>query len=204
MLTLDDIPPAAQDLFDYSMTVQDLRYDPYYNFIWYFDNGPWSVRFTAWYSVGLLKRNQGDDVAHARAALKNMYEFSRTWTECKLIQLSLACQYTGDLETAWFGTFKLSPDGELDQSTVTLELNLLLEPDPTPDSELYPPKIYAGTPHPRFWAFTDRTSTGNLRPQLEVSSARRSSQRALPSSSRITFYYLGRSVTQPLNTMLLK
>ncbi|OMP86697.1 Beta-galactosidase [Diplodia seriata] len=101
---------AAQDLFDYSMAVQDLRYDSYYNFIWYSDNGPWSVRFTAWYTVGLLKRNQGDDVVHTKAALRNI----------------LACQYTEQFDSAWYGTFKLSPD----------------EPDPTPDSDLYPPHIY--------------------------------------------------------------
>lgn len=55
------------------MAVQDLRYDSYYDFIWYSDNGPWSVRFTAWYTIGLLKRNQGDDLVHAKAALRNMY-----------------------------------------------------------------------------------------------------------------------------------
>ncbi|KAL1614207.1 hypothetical protein SLS54_009925 [Diplodia seriata] len=76
--------PAAQDLFDYSMAVQDLRYDSYYDFIWYSDNGPWSVRFTAWYTVGFLKRNQGDDVVHAKAALRNI----------------LACQYTEQFDSA--------------------------------------------------------------------------------------------------------
>ncbi|KKY21109.1 putative glycoside hydrolase family 2 protein [Diplodia seriata] len=92
------------------MAAQDLRYDSYYNFIWYSDNGPWSVRFTAWYTVGLLKRNQGDDVVHAKAALRNI----------------LVCQYTEQFDSAWYGTFKLSPD----------------EPDLTPDSDLYPPHIY--------------------------------------------------------------
>ncbi|KAF4544405.1 uncharacterized protein LTHEOB_5975 [Lasiodiplodia theobromae] len=92
------------------MAVQDLRYDSYYDFIWYSDNGPWSVRFTAWYTIGLLKRNQGDDVLHAKAALRNI----------------LACQYTEEFDSAWYGTFKLSPD----------------QPDPTPDSDLYPPEIY--------------------------------------------------------------
>ncbi|GME56942.1 uncharacterized protein LTHEOB_5975 [Neofusicoccum parvum] len=92
------------------MAVQDLRYDSYYDFIWYSDNGPWSVRFTAWYAIGLLKRNQGDDLLHAKAALSNI----------------LACQYTKDFDSAWYGTFKLSPD----------------QPDPTPDSDLFPPEIY--------------------------------------------------------------
>lgn len=33
---------------------------------------------------------------------------------------------TENFESAWYGTFKVSPD----------------EPYPTPDSELYPPEIY--------------------------------------------------------------
>ena len=32
----------------------------------------------------------------------------------------------GDFDSAWYGTFKLSPD----------------EPNPTPDGPLYPPSIY--------------------------------------------------------------
>lgn len=39
---------------------------------------------------------------------------------------SLETQLLADYESAWYGTFKLSPD----------------EPDPTPDSPLYPPSIY--------------------------------------------------------------
>ncbi|KAK1463511.1 hypothetical protein CMEL01_13580 [Colletotrichum melonis] len=100
----------AQSLFDFSMGVQDSRWDDSYNLIWYQDKGPWSVRFTAWYTAGLLHRNEGDDVENAKAAIENI----------------LASQMTSDYESAWYGTFKLSPD----------------EPDPTPDSELYPPKIY--------------------------------------------------------------
>jgi hypothetical protein len=63
----------AQDLFDWSMHIQDNRYDASYNFIQYSDKGPWSVRFTAWYVAGLLHRNQGDDVKYAEASIRNMY-----------------------------------------------------------------------------------------------------------------------------------
>ena len=63
---------AAQSLFDYSMQVQDLRWDDSYKYIWYPNNGPWSVRFTAWYTAGLLHRGEGDDIANAKAALENM------------------------------------------------------------------------------------------------------------------------------------
>lgn len=63
---------AAQDYFDYSMSLADSRYDASYNYIWYNDNGPWSTRFTAWYIPGLLYRNQGDDVSKAEHALRNL------------------------------------------------------------------------------------------------------------------------------------
>ncbi|TDZ25184.1 hypothetical protein Cob_v001771 [Colletotrichum orbiculare MAFF 240422] len=101
---------TAQSLFDYSMGVQDARWDDSYKLIWYQDNGPWSIRFTAWYTAGLLHRNQGNDVENAKAA----------------IEMILASQMTADYDSAWYGTFKLSPD----------------QPDPTPDSELFPPSIY--------------------------------------------------------------
>lgn len=66
------ISTDAQDLFDWSMYVNDLRWDDSYKYIWYADNGPWSTRFTAWYAAGLLYRNKGADVANAKAAIENM------------------------------------------------------------------------------------------------------------------------------------
>jgi hypothetical protein len=54
------------------MSIQDLRWDETYKVVWFNDNGPWSIRFTAWYTAGLLHRNQGDDVENAKAALKAM------------------------------------------------------------------------------------------------------------------------------------
>lgn len=39
----------------------------------------------------------------------------------------LANQMNSDYDAAWYGTFKVAPD----------------QPDPTPDGELYPPKIYS-------------------------------------------------------------
>jgi hypothetical protein len=60
------------------MQVQDSRFDASYKFIWYQDKGPWSVRFTAWYTAGLLHRNQGDDVENAKAAIEAMYDLHVT------------------------------------------------------------------------------------------------------------------------------
>ncbi|KAH7025176.1 uncharacterized protein B0I36DRAFT_274915 [Microdochium trichocladiopsis] len=92
------------------MQVSDSRYDSSYNYVWYQDNGQWSVRFTSWYIAGLLHRGSKDDVKSAIAAIENV----------------LANQLNSDFDSAWYGTFKLSPD----------------EPDPTPDGPLYPPSIY--------------------------------------------------------------
>ncbi|KAH8651034.1 hypothetical protein BX600DRAFT_516632 [Xylariales sp. PMI_506] len=88
------LTPAAQSLFDYSMTVQDSRYDAYYNYIWYSCNGQWCTRFTAWYVAGLLHRAQGDDVKNALAS----------------IEAVLSTQMTDDYDSAWYGTYRLAPD----------------------------------------------------------------------------------------------
>ncbi|CZS73613.1 unnamed protein product [Fusarium graminearum] len=85
---------AAQSLFDYSMEVSDSRFDSSYGYIWYQDNGQWSVRFTAWYIAGLLHRGKADDVKAAVMAIENV----------------LANQLDSDFDSAWYGTFKLAPD----------------------------------------------------------------------------------------------
>lgn len=61
-------------MFDYSLYVNDQRWDDSYKYVKYSSNGPWSTRFTAWYAAGLLYRNKGKDVANAKAAIANMYE----------------------------------------------------------------------------------------------------------------------------------
>jgi len=57
---------------DWSVYVNELRFDDSYKYVAYADNGPWSTRFTAWHTAGLLYRNKGDDVANAKAALENV------------------------------------------------------------------------------------------------------------------------------------
>lgn len=55
------------------MQVQDLRWDDYFKYILYQEEaGELSTRFTAWYTAGLLHRQEGDDVENAKAALENM------------------------------------------------------------------------------------------------------------------------------------
>ncbi|KAF3771106.1 hypothetical protein M406DRAFT_336623 [Cryphonectria parasitica EP155] len=87
---------AAQSLFDYSMQVQDLRFDDYYKYIRYQEvAGELSTRFTAWYTAGLLYRNQGNDVENAKAAIENI----------------LRAQMTAEYDSAWYGTYKVTLDG---------------------------------------------------------------------------------------------
>ena len=76
------------------MQVGDSRYDSSYNYIWYQDNGQWSVRFTAWFLPGLLHRGTKADVAAATAAIENI----------------LSCQLNSNFTAPWYGTFKLAPD----------------------------------------------------------------------------------------------
>lgn len=63
---------AAQDLFDYSVGLSDERFDNTFKYVTYPGSGQFSIRFTAWYLPGLLHRNQGDDLANAKAAIKNV------------------------------------------------------------------------------------------------------------------------------------
>jgi hypothetical protein len=78
------------------MSVGDSRYDASYNYIWYNDNGPWSTRFTAWYIPGLLYRNQGDDVANAQKALRNLYESALP--ECSIVANESQRQHPNERE----------------------------------------------------------------------------------------------------------
>ncbi|EED21461.1 conserved hypothetical protein [Talaromyces stipitatus ATCC 10500] len=66
----------AQSLFDQSMSFQDQIYDPDVSYLRYFyyplAAGPHETRSTVWYSLGLLQRNQGDDVKEAIKILENV------------------------------------------------------------------------------------------------------------------------------------
>ncbi|GIJ97904.1 hypothetical protein Aspvir_000010 [Aspergillus viridinutans] len=66
----------SQALFDQSMTLLDDIYDPaasyLHNFYFPLAAGPHETRSTVWYSVGLLQRNQGNDLNEAVKILKNV------------------------------------------------------------------------------------------------------------------------------------
>jgi hypothetical protein len=86
------------------MALNDARFDETYKYIIYEDNGPWSVRFTSWFVPGLLYRNEGDDLDNAKEAIVNI----------------LANQLTDNFTAPWYGTWKLSPDGEYMASYVVV------------------------------------------------------------------------------------
>jgi hypothetical protein len=95
------------------MAINDPRFDASYKYIWFNDNGPWSVRFTAWYVAGLLHRQHGSDVANAHAALENMFveSFILLGTSTNPLY-SISVQMNYNFTSEWYGDYKLSPDGE--------------------------------------------------------------------------------------------
>lgn len=71
-----ELSEHAQTLFDQSMSFQDQIYDSEASYLRYFyyplAAGPHETRSTVWYSIGLLQRNQGDDVKEAVKILENV------------------------------------------------------------------------------------------------------------------------------------
>lgn len=71
-----ELSKHAQTLFDQSMSFQDQIYDSEASYLRYFyyplAAGPHETRSTVWYSIGLLQRNQGDDVKEAVKILENV------------------------------------------------------------------------------------------------------------------------------------
>jgi hypothetical protein len=71
-----ELSKQTQALFDQSMTILDDIYDPtvsyLHNFYFPLAAGPHDTRSTVWYSVGLLQRNQGNDLKEAVKILKNV------------------------------------------------------------------------------------------------------------------------------------
>ncbi|KAL7423396.1 hypothetical protein Q5752_002700 [Cryptotrichosporon argae] len=62
-----------QEIFDVSMTLNDWSWEASTGWIASDDdNGHTSTRFTAWYAVGLLQRNEGDDLNNAIWAIENI------------------------------------------------------------------------------------------------------------------------------------
>ncbi|TFK38958.1 hypothetical protein BDQ12DRAFT_745607 [Crucibulum laeve] len=81
-------PPSNQRaLFEYAMNGLDMNFGP--PFLACFD----SPRYSAWYAVGLLARNEDDDAKVASKIIRDVIDF----------------QYK-DPSVLWFGTFKSHPD----------------------------------------------------------------------------------------------
>ena len=87
----------AQDLFDESMSFQDMIYDPsaHYlrNFYYPLAAGVHETRSSVWRTVGLLQRNHGDDAKEA----------------AKILELVIADQEK-DTSKQWYGDYTIYPE----------------------------------------------------------------------------------------------
>lgn len=64
---------SDQEMFDTSMQINDWSWENSTGWIEANDDyGHTSSRFTAWYAIGLLQRNQGEDLDNAIRAINNM------------------------------------------------------------------------------------------------------------------------------------
>ncbi|KAH6880028.1 hypothetical protein B0T10DRAFT_531992 [Thelonectria olida] len=113
------VPLPAQGLFDYSIAVGDNRWDEAYHLVTHPEQGPWSIRSTAWYAAALLHRYRSADDQRPTSTRDDSKAF-------RAIDNILKAQLNDTYGPAWAGTFKLSPD----------------EPFPTKDSPLYYPRPY--------------------------------------------------------------
>ncbi|KAJ1564586.1 hypothetical protein HK405_014487, partial [Cladochytrium tenue] len=94
----------AKDLFDVSLSWQDQFWDEKAGYLITADltlPGRWDTRQTAWYSVGLLYRNQDGDVARAK----------------RIINQIIDMQYT-EPGNAWYGTYQQSPEEPLPGTSI--------------------------------------------------------------------------------------
>ncbi|THU86169.1 hypothetical protein K435DRAFT_970410 [Dendrothele bispora CBS 962.96] len=85
---LDSLSPLQREVFDYGMSALDVNFAGGPDSL-LFDGISDSIRYSAWYAVGLLARNEGDDVDVASGMLKKV----------------VANQFTNPSKV-WYGTFR--------------------------------------------------------------------------------------------------
>ncbi|KAK7682357.1 hypothetical protein QCA50_014562 [Cerrena zonata] len=73
---LNTLPQLQRELFDYAMEGLDANYGAPFLFR--------SVRYSAWYAVALLARNEGNDVKTASSLIKNASSPARILAALKL------------------------------------------------------------------------------------------------------------------------
>jgi hypothetical protein len=74
---VSSLPEYAQDLFTESMNWLDGYYDPDAGYLFAMDSSSamhHETRSSAWYSIGLLARNEGSDVKDAMDIITNIIE----------------------------------------------------------------------------------------------------------------------------------
>ncbi|RYP08857.1 hypothetical protein DL764_001654 [Monosporascus ibericus] len=70
-----ELSPTAQEMFTESMAWMDWHYDPKAGYLYDFSASAalrHDTRSSAWYALGLLARNSGDDVAEAEKIIRNI------------------------------------------------------------------------------------------------------------------------------------
>ncbi|KIK68511.1 hypothetical protein GYMLUDRAFT_721800 [Collybiopsis luxurians FD-317 M1] len=103
---LDSLPATQRDIFNYGMKGLDINWGGPGTFIF------GSVRYSAWYAVGLLARNENDDAKDANDLIKSVISY----------------QFT-DPSKIWFGTFKDAPDSPNPGDTWAPEIYTSYDPN---------------------------------------------------------------------------
>ena len=71
---VSSMPPNAQQLFNESMSWMDDYYDPFAGYLYDFGGASalrHETRSSVWYALGLLARDEGNDVAEAEKIITN-------------------------------------------------------------------------------------------------------------------------------------
>lgn len=71
---VSSMPPNAQQLFNESMAWMDSYYDPFAGYLYDFGGASalrHETRSSVWYALGLLARNEGNDVEEAEKIIAN-------------------------------------------------------------------------------------------------------------------------------------
>lgn len=70
--TTDILSADLRSIFDYSMALNDARFNETCKYIVYENEGLWNIRFTSWCVTRFLWRNDGRDLENAKEAVTNM------------------------------------------------------------------------------------------------------------------------------------
>lgn len=117
---LETLSENQRKLFEFAMSALDVNFAPpflvsgcFYRLICQ-ENSPQfnSPRYSAWYAVGLLARNEDDDAAIASQIIQEVSVASHEFQELTSLLIPdnrISSQYT-DPSRLWFGTYRKTPN----------------------------------------------------------------------------------------------